>query len=261
MLHIQVMTREEIDNLLQTLFPNPKKHSTNRRIVLESTALAYYQQSEHYIRYLITDDAPQFNKLALHHALCWIHEGRHYKKLNPFSDMNRKILDTFLEQFWNYYHALLTYKEAPSQEMTQQLSRQFDNLFITKTGYDALDQRIAMTHTKRNALLLVLEHPFLPLHNNASELGARVQTRIRDINFQTVSVNGTKSKDTFATIVQTAKKLEVNIYQYLYDRVSRTFEMPSLAEMILLKAQQFPKPTSFMVHSEISSLANARSWD
>lgn len=243
MLHIQPLTREAIDSLLETLFPNPKKHSTNRRIILESAALAYYQHSEYFIHYLMTDDAPQFNKLALHHALCWIHEGRHYKKLNPFSDMNQKILDAFLEQFWDFYHALLTYKAYPSQSMAQQMSIQFDTLFATTTGYDILDQRIAKTRAKKQALLLVLDHPFLPLHNNGSELGARFQARMRDINFQTVSINGTKSKDTFATIVLTARKLKVNIYQYIYDRVAKKFEMPSLAELILLKAQQVPCTT------------------
>ena len=65
------------------------------------------------------------------------------------------------------------------------------------------------------ALLLVLEHPFLPLENNSAELGTRVQARIRDIN------------------LQTARKLGVNIYQYIYDRVSKKFEMPSLAEIII----------------------------
>jgi hypothetical protein len=242
MLQTHTLSREDMDELLKTLFPNPKKHGTNRRIVLEAAALAYYQQSKHFICYLITDDAPQFNLLALHHALCWIHEGRHYKKLNPIYDTNRKILNTFLEQFWDYYQALTSYKEAPSQEMAQQLSTQFDALFATITGYDALDQRIAITRTKKNALLLVLDHPFLPLHNNGSELGTRMQARIRDINFQTVSANGTKCKDTFCTIIQTARKLGVNIYQYIYDRVARKFELPSLADMILLKAEQIPKP-------------------
>lgn len=242
MLKTNALSREDMDELLKTLFPNPKKHGTNRRIVLEAAALAYYQQSKHFIRYLITDDAPQFNLLALHHALCWIHEGRHYKKLNPFADVNRKTLDAFLEQFWDYYQALLKYKAVPSQKMAQQLSMQFDVLFATTTGYDALDQRIAMTRTKKAALLLVLEYPFLPLHNNGSELGTRMQARIRDINFQTVSLNGTKCKDTFCTLVQTARKMGVNFYQYIYDRVARKFEMPSLAEMILLKTEQVPKP-------------------
>ena len=111
--------------------------------------------------------------------------------------------------------------------MAQQLSEQFDSLFATKTGYDALDMRIEKTREKKNALLLVLVHTFLPLHNNGSELGARVQARIRDINLQTISTNGTHSKDTFATIVQTARKMGVNIYQYLYDRLSKKYEMKS----------------------------------
>lgn len=66
--------------------------------------------------------------------------------------------------------------------MATQLSLQFDYLFATTTGYDALDQRILLTRTKKTELLLVLDHPFLPTHNNASELGTRVQARIRDIN-------------------------------------------------------------------------------
>lgn len=234
MLQIEALTRESMDGILQKLFPNPKKHGTNRRVILELAALAYYQQSSYFIQYLMSDDAPQFNRLALHHALCWVHEGRHYKKLTPFSQMNRKILDCFLEEFWDYYSALLAYKETPSDVIAQQLSEQFDTLFATRTGYDALDSRIALTQTKKKALLLVLAHPLLSLHNNSSELGARVQARMRDINLQTISESGTKSKDTFATIVQTARKMGVNIYQYIYDRVSKKYEIPSLAEMIMV---------------------------
>ena len=233
MLQAEALTREDIDTVLKKLFPNPKKHDTNRRIILESAALAYYQRSDYFIKYLMSDDAPQFNRLALYHALCWIHEGRHYKKLNPLSELNRGVLKAFLEQFWDYYGAIQAYKESPSEEMAQQLSEQFDSLFATKTGYDALDMRIEKTREKKNALLLVLVNAFLPLHNNGSELGARVQARIRDINLQTISTNGTHSKDTFATIVQTARKMGVNIYQYLYDRLSKKYEMPSLAEMII----------------------------
>lgn len=242
MLHNEALTRESIDAILLKLFPKPYKHDTNRRIILESTALAYYQQSEYFLQYLMSDDAPQFNRLALHHALCWIHEGRHYKKLNPLSELNRGILRAFLDQFWDYYAALLSYKENPSKLMAQQLSEQFDSLFASKTGFDALDIRIEMTREKKKALLLVLTHPFLPLHNNGSELGARVQARIRDINLQTISDKGTKCKDTFATIVQTAKKMKVNIYQYFYDRLTKKCEMPSLAEMIMAASQTAHSP-------------------
>ena len=93
--------------------------------------------------------------------------------------------------------------------------------------------------------MLVLEHPFLPTHHNGYEFGTRVQARIRDIYYQTVSENGIKSKDTFATLVQTSRKMGVNFYRYVYDRLTKKFEMPSLAELILLKSQQILKPSSF----------------
>ena len=32
---------------------------------------------------LLSDDAPQFQFVTPYQALCWIHEGRHYKKLTP----------------------------------------------------------------------------------------------------------------------------------------------------------------------------------
>jgi hypothetical protein len=74
------------------------------------------------------------------------------------------------------------------------------------------------------------------LHNNTSELGARVQARYRDISFHTINQKGTEAKDTFMTITQTAKKLGVNTYHYLLDRISKQFLMPSLASLI-------PKPS------------------
>ena len=226
------MTKEEIDALLLRLFPNPKKHSNNRKAILETSAIIYYQHSNFAIKFLMCDDAPQFNMIAEHKMLCWIHEGRHFKKLTPFYSKNRIILDSFLKRFWDYYGLLLEYKESPSDNLSQKLFDDFNTLFTTKTGYGFLDDRIKMTFNKRDSLLLVLEFPFLPLENNPAELGARVQARMRDINLHTISENGTKSKDTFATIVQTAKKLGVNIYDYIRDRVSQKNEMQSLADII-----------------------------
>jgi hypothetical protein len=236
------LTHEEMDHLLIQLFPNPKKHASNRRIIHEAAAITYYHASGLAIEHLICDDAPQFNKIAKNKSLCWIHEGRHYKKLNPIFYAHRKAVDNFIEQFWDYYEALLTYQQTPSVIEAQELSKKFDNLFLTKTGYDLLDSRIAMTLTKKESLLLVLTFPFLLLHNNPAELGARVQARIRDINLQTISENGTKSKDTFATIVQTAKKLGVNIYDYVFDRVTKKFNMTSLAILIAEKSTPLPYP-------------------
>jgi hypothetical protein len=38
--------------------------------------------------------------------------------------------------------------------------------------------------------------------------------------------------DIFTTLVQTSKKLGVSAYAYLRDRISRRFELPSLAKSI-----------------------------
>jgi len=46
-----------------------------------------------------------------------------------------------------------------------------------------LDKRIAKTQAKKDALLLILKHPELPLYNNPAELAARFQVRKRDISF------------------------------------------------------------------------------
>lgn len=233
----EVLTRVEIDGLLKQLFPDPKKHQTNRRCILEASALVYYHRLEHAIKHLICDDAPQFNHIAQHKSLCWIHEGRHYKKLKPYLSLHREALDAFITKFWDFYQCLLDYTEQPTPPVAVQLNDEFDCLFSTTTGYDLLDERIALTKDKKEALLLPLRFPFLPLHNNDSEGGAQHQARLRDIHLQTRNEKGTRAKDTFATIVKTARKLQVNVYNYFYDRMTQSFSMPSLAHLILEKCK------------------------
>jgi uncharacterized protein (DUF4415 family) len=237
-----LLTADEMEHVLNQMFASPNKQLTNRRVIREAAAIIYYQQTESAIQYLMCDDAPQFNNIATHQVLCWIHEGRHYKKLNPVFMNHRSLLDIFIKRYWEYYDALLRYKENPCENKARELSAQFTSLFSTKTGYDALDERIALTYRKKEALLKVLKFPFLPLHNNPAELGARVQARMRDINLQTISLNGTKTKDTFATLVQTAKKLGVNFYSYCYDRITKNLNTPLLADLILEKTGLLASP-------------------
>jgi regulator of replication initiation timing len=239
-----VMQRTEMDELLRELFPDPTKYSTNRRIILEASAIMAYQQLPHAAPLLLTDDAPQFKQITKFAALCWVHDGRHYKKLDPIIQYNRKKVDCFLDRYWTYYHQLLSYKKSPTINLANSLSKAFDKLFSTQTGYTPLDERIAKTKMKKDSLLLMLKHPELPLHNNASELGARKQARYRDISLQTKNENGTEAKDTFMTLIETAKKLGVNTFRYLFDRVSKKYEMPSLANLIKLRSDNFAYNTS-----------------
>jgi hypothetical protein len=209
-----------------------------RTRIEEACAIAAYreQTAAPVVGILMCDDAPQFKLLAQHIALCWIHDGRHYKKLRPVAPQHKKALKDFLTQYWLFYHQLKAYKEAPNNQQASILPQEFDTLFSTKTDYEQLDERIAKTRAKRDALLLVLDHPELPLHNNASELAARVQARERDVSLHTMSKAGTETKDTFMTISQTAKKLSVKTYEYIRDRVSGELKLPSLAQLIREKS-------------------------
>jgi len=228
------MSEEEMQEMLSKLYPKRKKGKNNKKRIMEAGAIAaYHQQTDiPVIDILLSDDAPQFKKLTAAQALCWIHDGRHYNRLNPIVPLNVEILDTFKTHYWDFYGELLKYKMSPTPEKADILSAEFDRIFSTKTGYEDLDDRIEKTGKKKEALLLVLKHPELPLHNNASELAARVEKRRQDVSLQIKSKKGAEAKDAFLTVVETAKKLGVNIYKYMADRISRKFNMPSLAELI-----------------------------
>ena len=65
---------------------------------------------------------------------------------------------------------------------------------------------------------------------------------LRDVSLQTITKERTKASDTFMTIVQTAKKLGVNAYQYICDRVPNKFKMPSQAQLIRKKIIEWKIP-------------------
>lgn len=228
-------TEEQINKRLDELQPGPKQRSR----ILEAAAIAAYHQETDLpvVKLLLCDDAPQFKLLTKELALCWVHDGRHYKKLNPIVPAHREQLEGFRKDYWAFYGQLLQFKQTPTSTEATRLSEEFDRLFSTRTDYAELDERIAKTLAKKEALLMVLRHPELPLHNNDAELGARAQARVRDVSLHTKSKAGTQAKDTFMTIVQTAKKLGVSAYEYIHDRVSGKFELPSLAQLIREKSK------------------------
>lgn len=210
----------------------PLKGDTHK--IYECAYIAgYHAELEISIPILLADDAPVYRLISNDLSLCWIHAGRHFKKLTPVIDLNRKITDAFIKKFWNFYRELLNYKLNPYDEYAKILESKFQLLFETKTGYEALDERIACTLANKENLLLVLKFPFLPLHNNASELAARAIVRQRDISLQTKSPDGTKARDAYLTVIQTAKKLGVNLYQYILSVVSNSVSFPSLAQLVL----------------------------
>ena len=165
-------------------------------------------------------------------ALCWVHEYRHYKKLTPRFLAHCQHLSQFAKDFWKLYRDLLAYRDHPSQAEADALRVAFDDLFGQSSGYQQLDERLARTRAKKEALLMVLSHPEILLHNNPAELGARQRVRKRDVSLQARTTEGIRAWDTFQTLVGTANKLGVNVYQYFHDRIAQTNVLPSLAALI-----------------------------
>lgn len=213
---------------------------TQQAQVREALALAAYLADPAWpvVRTLVCDDAPQFRAITEELALCWIHEGRHFKKLTPYLPQHQAALATVLTQFWDYYRDLLAYREQPTPEERARLDAGFDALFGTTTGYQALDQRLALTLDKKPELLLVLDHPELPLHNNPAELGARQRVRKRDVSFGPRSPAGAAAWDTFMTLAATSRKLGVTFAAYLRDRFTRADQIPPLADLIAARSAQ-----------------------
>lgn len=90
----------------------------------------------------------------------------------------------------------------------------------------------------------MLTYPELPLHNNCSELGARVPARYRDISYHTMSDEGKESRDSGMTIIETARKLKVNTFNYIRDRLCKKFQIPSLASLIKANGEAVAYDTS-----------------
>ncbi len=234
----ELLSAEEVEKLLSGELSQRLGQQQRARIGEAGALTAYYAQDKYpIIPILVSDDAPQFQHLTEKQALCWIHEGRHYKKLQPQVAYHREILDKLLQQFWDYYHKLQAYRTHPNSEAEAQLRLEFRRIFAQTTDYEQLNQRLAKTLAHEEKLLVALKHPEVPLHNNPAELGARQRVRKRDVSFGPRTEAGRIAWDSFMTVAETAKKLGVSFYQYVFDRVSRTNAMPSLADIIHSRSQ------------------------
>ena len=225
----------EFELLLDTHLPAAPPQV--RKSIAEAAALAAYHAQEEVpvVKTLVCDDAAQWRRIA-QLALCWVHDGRHYKKLCPCLPYHRQLLEQFRKDYWDYYDKLLAYKHIPSPARAAALSAEFDTLFSTTTGYALLDERIARSRDKKSELLRVLADPTIPLHNNATELAVRRRVRKRDVSLAAKSPGGVRVWDTLQTLAETARKLDVSFLEYLRDRITRSGRTPRLAELIRKRA-------------------------
>ena len=151
---------------------------------------------------IMSDDAGQF--AILKHALCWIHAERTINKLLGFGAKQRKALDATRSKIWEFYDDLKRYKRAPSQDAKTELNQRFDEIFISQTCYASLDLALERLYQNKAELLLVLDYPEIPLHNNLSERDIREYVKKRKISGSTRSDNGRRCRDTFISLKKPA---------------------------------------------------------
>lgn len=96
----------------------------------------------------------------------------------------------------------------------------FDQITSQVTGYDLLDKQLRLTKKKKERLLQFLDHPELPIHNNQCEHDIRPFVIIRKISGGTKSYRGDKSLARHLSVIQTAQKQGLNVYQTLQGLLS-----------------------------------------
>lgn len=166
--------------------------------------------------YVSDDASPNGKKLKItRKQLCWIHEDRHYLKLYPRLKMHKEKLQIVITQFLEFYHLAKAYGKNPTPEEKTKLRRIFDSITKQKTGYEALDKQLALTKRKRDRLLLFLDYPFIPIQNNQCEQDLRDIVMIRNISRETKSLAGDRSIERHMSIIQTAKKQGLNVFETL----------------------------------------------
>jgi hypothetical protein len=183
---------------------------------------------------IVSDDAGQFNILS--HSLCWVHAERTLAKLIVPSTGKQEVLEKVRQQVWDFYDELKTYKENPSEKENHRLQKVFDDIFTQNTDFILLNIALKRLHANKSELLLVLNRPEIPLHNNLSENDIREYVKKRKISGSTRSEAGRKCRDTFASLKKTCRKLSVSFWQFLNDRISGNNLILPLSQMVEQRA-------------------------
>ena len=166
---------------------------------------------------VVSDDAGQFN--VGQHALCWIHAERLVHRLETFTDQQRRAQQHVRGLIWWFYADLKAYRLDPTPRRRDELRARFDRIFRRSTGFATLDRLLQRLHANKAELLMVLDHPEIPLHTNGSENDIRCQVTKRQVSGGTHSDIGRDCRDAFLGLAQTCGKLSIAFWDFLGARL------------------------------------------
>jgi hypothetical protein len=108
----------------------------------------------------------------------------------------------------------------------------FDKINSSKNASATLNTVLKRIYKNKSELLLVLQRPDIPLHNNGAESAIREYVKKRKISGSNRSETGRQCRDTFTSLKKTCQKLELSFWQFLKDRAEQTDFIPDLSELI-----------------------------
>ena len=187
---------------------------------------------------IVSDDAGQYKVLL--HGLCWVHAERTIHKIVPYTEEQRSVLESTRDKIWKLYDDLKAYKENPTEDDKTELENRFDDLFLEKSCFVTLKLALKRLYENKEELLLVLDRPEIPLHNNASESDIREYVKRRKVSGGTKSLSGRGSRDTFTSLKKTCRKLKVSFWEYLNDRNFKRNNIPRLSVLMRKMASAPP---------------------
>lgn len=185
---------------------------------------------------ILSDDAGQFN--LFDHALCWIHAERHIRKIIPIDENDRTEIDHIRDLIWKYYEELKSYKANPTSEKKELLLQKFEEIFTSRVTCNPLQKALSSIYKNKKELLVVLNKPFTPLHNNTSEQNIRDLVIKRKVSGGSQSNAGCVARDIANSLIQTCYKLQVSFWQFLMDRIFMKEQIPYLPKIIREKANR-----------------------
>jgi hypothetical protein len=153
------------------------------------------------------------------HALCWVRAERLVHKLDTFTDKHRAAQTQVRGLIWDFYADLKAYRLKPSPRRAAALRKQFDRIFLRRTGFVTLDRLLKRLHANKAELLMVLDRPETPLHTNGSENDIRCYVTRRKLSAGTRSDVGRDCRDAFLGLAKTCDKLGIAAWDYLASRL------------------------------------------
>jgi hypothetical protein len=222
--------KDDWNNMLITSYISRSNYQT----FTEAAMLGYLNYKERLNPDLIvlSDNAGQF-KIG-NNAACWVHAERILTAIIARDEHLKSLKEYKLKQFWLLYRYIDVKRNKATRypHIRRRAEWLFDHLCEPPETKSAIAKPLKNLKKMKTELLLCVDNPNIPMHNNQCESDIRDYVIKRNISGSTRSYEGLQSRDTFLSLKKTARKQGVSFWYYLGDRLTNQSTSPSLSELV-----------------------------